>query len=320
MYVLNYEVTIGEYSLRTLDSIEITKSVHNLSDEARIVIPGTLLNRALEVESKIRRGDAVSIWLGYDGNLRTEFEGFLNKITTDDNTIRLECIDSLYLFKQAIADKEYKSINVKELLADVIKQIDPTITLDCSFEFGYSKFVAFKTTGLDVLKKVQDEIKANIYFTANTLHVHPQVHISPTSKNVVFDFSVNVENSNLKYVRKEDKNVEVEIQLIQPNGKVSKETFGKTGGQKITKTLSAQDDDKSLKEVAANEFNLWAYDGFEGDFTCWLIPYVEPGDIVELRDSSYPYKNGSYFVSGTQTTFGAQSGGSRKVTLSRRVG
>lgn len=318
MYVLNYEVTIGEYNLRTLDSIEITKSVHNLSDEARIVIPGTLINRALEVESKIKRGDAVSIRLGYDSNLRTEFEGFLDKITTDDNTIRLECIDSLYLFKQAIADKEYKSITVKELLDDIIKQIDFAITLDCSFDFGYSKFVAFKATGLDVLKKIQDEIKANIYFKANTLHVYPQVYISPSSKSVVFDFSVNVEKSDLKYIRKEDKNIEVEVQLIKPDGSVKKETFGKAGGQKITKTISATDE-QSLQKAANNEYNLWAYDGFEGSFTGWLIPYIEPGDIVELRDTTYPNKNGSYFVSGTQTTFGAQSGGSRKVTISRRV-
>ncbi len=318
MYVLNYEVTIGKYSLRTLDSIEITKSIHNLSDEARIAIPGTLINRALEVESKISRGDAVSIRLGYDGNLRTEFEGFLDKITTDDNTIRLECIDSLYIFKKAIADQEYKSINVKELLDDVIRQIDPTITLNCSFDFGYSKFVTFKTTGLDVLKKVQDEIKANIYFKANTLHIHPQVYLAPNTNRVIFDFAVNIEKSELKYIRKEDKNIQVEVQLIQPDGLINKETVGKEGGQKITKTISALDAG-SLKEAANNEFNLWAYDGFEGSFTCWLIPYIETGDIVELRDSSYPYKNGNYFVSSTQTTFGAQSGGSRKVTLSRRV-
>lgn len=163
-------------------------------------------------------------------------------------------------------------------------------------------------------------------------YVRPQVDIARDHRRVIFDLSVNVEKSDLKYVRQDDKNIEVEVQLIQPNGKISKETFGKMGGKKIIKTLSAQDDDKSLKEAAKNEFSLWSYDGFEGDFTCWLIPYVEPGDIVELRDITPLYESdpkadqqrvrergGNYFVSGTHTTFSASSGGSRKVTISRRI-
>jgi hypothetical protein len=81
---MEYKIKVGNYTLQLLDSVMVMKSVENLADTATIVIPGTHINRALNIEDKVKEGDRVEIALGYDGNLPLEFQGYLNSISTDD--------------------------------------------------------------------------------------------------------------------------------------------------------------------------------------------------------------------------------------------
>ena len=77
-------------------------------------------------------------------------------------------------------------------------------------------------------------------------------------------------------------------------------------------------DPSQLKTLAKNEHNLWCYNGYEGSFTGWLVPYVEPGDAVRIIDSDYPMKGGLYYVTGTEISF-SKEGGKRTVSLGRRL-
>ena len=63
---INWNIKIGKYKLLMLDSATITRSVEQLSDTAEIVLPGAVFNKAIEIEQKIKRDDAVLIQLGYD--------------------------------------------------------------------------------------------------------------------------------------------------------------------------------------------------------------------------------------------------------------
>jgi hypothetical protein len=318
MYAMDYKIKIGRWSLMMLDSVKITKSVENLADTATIVIPGTYINKALEIEDKIAEGDAVEIMLGYDGDVKTEFTGYLNSISTDDGTIKLECEDALYLFRQPVADRELKNVGLKSMLQTVAAEVSPDIKVDCSYEFTWEKFVFFKSTALDVLKKVQDETRANIYFAGDTLHIHPPYAEIFNRLPVIYDFAVNIEKSDLKYVKTKDKKIEVEVTVTKPNGEKITQKYGRPGGETIKKTVgSANAGD--MKRVAESEYNLWVYDGYEGGFTGWLIPYVEPGYKIQLRDSDYPYKSGDYYVIAVETSF-SSSGGSRKINLGRKIG
>ncbi|MDR0726404.1 MAG: hypothetical protein LBF59_10425 [Prevotellaceae bacterium] len=324
---MSYKITVGKYRVAALDSVTIIKSVENLADTATVVLPGTYINRALQVEDKISVGDKVEIWLGYDDDLKMEFTGYLNSIATDDATIKLECEDALYLFRKSLKDREYKSISLKKLLGEAVAEINkinaenktPTnYTVKCDYDFTWENFTFFKTTAFDILKKIQDETKANIYFKDEVLHIHPPYSEIINSEAVIFDFARNIEKADLKYVKASDKNIEVEVTYTKSDGKMAKKTFGNPGGQKISRTIGAADE-QSLKNAAESEYNLWVYDGYEGSITCWLIPYVEPAYHIELRDSEYEYKNGKYYVVSTETSFDS-SGGVRKIKLGRKTG
>ena len=315
MYLLNWDITIGGYKVKTLTEVKITTSVLNLSDTATITMPGQYLNTWRKIEDKVHVGDAVTIKLGYDNDLETEFTGYLKRISRDNNALVLECEDALWLTNRAVADMEYKSISLKELLTAVMAQVDPKMTVECDYDFTYEKMVVFKSTALDVLKKVHEDTKANIWFEGKTLHVHPVYQQAKGDKPVIYDTEVNVQSNELKWKDATDKKVMVEVKYIDSDGTLSTKQYGVNGGEKVTRYVNATDND--LMKAAENEYNLWNYSGYEGSLTGWLVPVIKAGGSVRLRDKERP--EGVYYVTGVEIEFG-QNGAKRKVTLGRKLG
>ena len=59
MFTMRYDIKVGDYRLGMLEKVEINRSVELLADTAVITLPAAEYNAALDVESKIRRGDRV---------------------------------------------------------------------------------------------------------------------------------------------------------------------------------------------------------------------------------------------------------------------
>lgn len=316
MYVMNWNISIGRYRLRTIESVKICRSVETLSDTAEIVLPATVFNTAVEIEEKLNVGDVVQIRLGYDDSLETEFKGYLKGVKTDGGSLTLECEDELYLWDVPVSDEEFSGIRLSDLLKRISAQVNKEYLIDCGFEFSYETFRTFRATGRDVLKKVQEETKANVYFKDKTLYIKPQ-YADGAMATVFFDFARNIESADLKYKKASDKKVEVKVTMTLPDGRQVSDTFGQSGG-KTVQIMAAAIDRSSMKKIAENEYNLWCYDGYEGGFTGWLAPYVEPGDAVRLHDGEYEYKSGRYYVVATEVSF-SRNGGKRTVSLGRRL-
>lgn len=316
MYRLNWDIAIGGYKVKTLTEVKITTSVLNLSDTATITMPGQYLNTWRKIEDKVHVGDAVTIKLGYDNDLETEFTGYLKRISRDNNALVLECEDALWLTNKAVADMEYKSVSLKELLTGILAQVDPEMTVECDYDFIYEKMVVFKSTALDVLKKVHEDTKANIWFEGKTLHVHPVYQQAKGDKPVIYDTEVNVQSNELKWKDQTDRKILIEVAYTNAKGEISKQQFGIGGGEKVTRFVKANNDG-DLKKAAENEYNLWNYSGYEGSLTGWLVPVVRAGGSVRLRDKERP--EGVYYVTGVEIEFG-RNGAKRKVTLGRKLG
>lgn len=316
---MEYDIQVGSYQIGMVDSVTVKKSVETLSDTATIVLPGTYANKTIDIESKLKEGDEIVIKLGYNGSLETEFKGYLNALRTDDGRVTLECEDAIYLFRKALTDKEHKSINLKSLLQKIAQEVDGSFSVSCDYDFTYDKFVVKDATGWDVLKKVQDETKANIYFKDKVLHVHPQYSEVFNPQPVMYDFSVNVEKSTLKYKKADERKYFVEVEGIATNGDRTTVTFGKQGGDKRSIKVYGVTDRASLLKRAKEELSTVVYTGFEGNFTGWLVPFCEPAYKIELRDKDYPEKNGVYYVISTEVKF-SSSGGERSITIGKKIG
>ena len=315
MYTMQYDIQIGDYRLGMLDKVEIHKSVEQLADTAVITLPASQYNQALQVEEKLKRGDGVIIKLGYEETgMELEFEGWLQRISTDGCNIKLHCEDDLFLFRREMPNEVLKNVTLEELLKKVINSFGIGLTLDCTYSWTYQKFVINNATGFDVLKKVQEECGADIYVD-DKLHVHPPGE--KIGEERIYDLSLNVEKEDLTYRRAEDNKVMVVVKALMPDGTVKEIETGSTGGDKIEVKCATSDED-SIKERGELEVKRRTYDGYEGSITGWLIPMCNPADAVTIKDKDYPYKNGTYFVNSVTTEFGKQ-GGSRKIDLGFRL-
>lgn len=310
-----YDIQIGNYKLGLLESVEIHKSVDLLADTAVVVVPGVVYNQSLDIEEKVKVGDPVVIRLGYDDNLMTEFEGYLQRIDTDDNSLAFNCEDAIYLTRKPVKDKQFNKTTVKEIVEYCLSQIGMK-GLDCTYNITYEKFVIKNANAYDVLKKLQDDTKANIYMKGGELNIHPAY--VEKGGDVYFDFAINVEESDLKYRSKNDRNYEITVEGITLDGKKKTVTVGTTDGEKRTVKVFNVMSDAALKQRGLEEMKYLVYDGYEGSITGWLIPFVEPTYSAHIYDKEYEYKTGSYYVVSVTTTFG-ENGGVRKVELGRKL-
>ena len=315
MYTMQYDIQVGSYRLGMLDKVEIHKSVEQLADTAVITLPASQYNNALQVEDKLKCGDGVVIRFGYkETGMELEFEGWLQRISTDGGNLRLHCEDDLFLFRKELPNEVLKNVTLDALLKKVISGCGISVELSCSYSWTYSKFVIENATGYDVLKKVQEESGADIYLD-DKLHVRPPGEI--VGKERYYDLAVNVEKEDLTYRRAEDKKVKVVVKALLPDGTVREIEAGSTGGDKI-EIKCPTSDEASMKARGDLEVKRRTFDGYEGSITGWLIPMCKPADSVTLKDKDYPYKDGTYFVTSVTTEF-SKEGGSRKIDLGFRL-
>ena len=315
MYDITWKIKVGNYKLLMLDSATIVRSVEQLSDTADIVLPGTCFNKAIEIEKSIKRGDPVEIKAGYDNSSVIEFAGYLEAIATDDGAIRLKCEDGIYQFRKPITDKVFTNPDVKDILNYVCSQIGG-YSIACDYTFKFDKYVIRNNTGYDILKKIQEESKANIYLKDKVLHIHPQYkEIFGTAK---YSYQVNIEKSELEYKIAEDRPYEAIVEGKGKDGKVIRVTAGKKGGDSETVKREGISDIGTLTKVAEEIAKTKSYTGYSGSFTAWLIPFCDAGYKVSIKDDDYEIKNGDYYVLAVETKI-SKDGGERKISIGMKI-
>lgn len=321
MYQMDWDIRFDNdgkrYRLATLSECEIITSVDNLVDTATIDLPAAVFSQVLNIQDKLGRGTGVTIKLGYDGNLRTEFEGFINDITTNDSTLRIHCEDALFLFRKGVKDVELKPTNMKAIAQLLVDQVDSSFKVSCDYDISYEKFTIHQATAYDVLKKLQEESKANIYFDTEkkVLHIHPP-YVEKTGE-VKYSLHVNVEKTSLEYKRAIDKKVEVTVESTDVKGKKTSVTKGVTGGDKLTMRVGPMSKDQ-MEKIAEAALKRNNFDGYTGTFDTWLVPFVKPGYTAHIEDLDYPEKKGGYYVIAVTTKFGP-AGAVRTITPGIKV-
>lgn len=320
MYKLCHRIEIGSHLVRRPETVRVRRSVDTLADTAEVVLPGMLHGKAIEIEDHIAVGDRVKIALGYDNELKSEFEGYVSRIGTDGGSIKIECEDQLWLTRKPVSDREFRNVTVNELLEAVTTEVGGgELKVNCLYDFKYDKFTIHNATGWDVLKKVQDEVKPNIFINNGILWVVPK-YMYGSAKEVEYDFSRNIEKggTGLEYRREEDRRVLVVVEGERRDGTKVRVEEGVTGGDRVTLKLPGVTDEESMRTTAKQVLAEKSYTGYSGSFSSWLRPAVEPTNIAVLHDPDYEYKDGSYWITAVETEY-SRSGGKRKITLGKRL-
>lgn len=333
MFALCSNITIGNYKGIKPNDVKITKSIFEYVDRAKIKLPitarikraGEVITASAETAKQFKEGDFVQIALGYNGKIKQEFEGFVNRVNFTQ-PVEIECEGYSYKLRKNTYLKTFVNAQLKEVLQFLIAGTG--IVLDKSIPgFKIDKLVLDKNSGTEALEKIKkiSDNTIRFFFTGKTLYAG--LLFEARKETVQYELGWNVIKDNSLKLR-EAKNTNVVVNYIgeKKDGTKVKVNKGKTNASAIagvsgeTKLIRthAVTDEKSLQLMATAKHEQLSFDGYEGKITAFGAPYCEHGYSCSLFDKKYPERAGKYIVESVEVNYG-MSGFRRIVGIGKKV-
>lgn len=280
-----------EINIRKPNAVRIESGWEMLTDTATIVMARNVryFDKS-KVKDVFKRGDEVIIQLGYNGNLKTEFKGYVTRVSADI-PIKIECEDAMYLLKKVPVNTSLKQTNVADLIKKIVPSNFKIDVLDVSI--GTKRFK--KTTVAKVLEYLQEEYNIYSYIKNFNTLVVGKVY-SDDDIEVNYEFNKNVIDNKLKYRSKDEIQIKIEAVSTLKNGEKIEVTVGDEDGE--VRRLSYYDIkvEAEIKRLAIIDYDKFKIDGFKGDITTWGVPSVTHGTKANLKSPRYPDRNGTYYI------------------------
>lgn len=317
-FVLISDITIGPYSGVKVNDCRITKSMFSYVDKAIIKLPVTaVLKRAdvnetysAETAKEITEGMKVLVKLGYNGELKEEFEGFVARVNYA-SPCEIECEGYSYLLRKKRYLKSFKNttlLKVLEYLVDgtgiTLSSLIPSMSL--------RKWVMNSQSGTEVLEELKKVLKVDAFFTGKELYVGLQ-YLKPKAETKYRLGWNTIKDADLKLREAKNQEVIINVKGKKADGTKVTASFGEKGEIKQVNTHFVEDK-KTLDAIAESMQKKISYTGYEGKLKAFLQPYCEPGYSANIEDKKYPDRSGVYIVTGTEVTYG-MTGARRTVDI-----
>lgn len=325
MFALASDISIGKYSHVKPHEVKIKKSIFEYVNKAVIKLPltarvkqsGKIITATTETAKEIKEGDKVIIQLGYNGSLKTEFEGFVARLNFT-SPLEVECEGYSYQLRK----KQMSGTMTKTTLLDVMKKLveGTDIVLDEKQipKFPIDKIIMEKKTGTEVLeqlRKISNQL-IRFTFTGNTLWGGLAYFQNKGEVKYRLGYNV-IKDGNLK--KREAKNDEVTVNWVGElkDGTKVTATSG-TKGKVQVRSSHAITDKESLRQLADADVQKQSYDGYEGKITAFGVPFCDTGYKCILEDVKYPERGGNYIVQTMEANYGL-SGFRRSVGIGAKL-
>jgi len=339
MLQLNSNITIGSFQFSGVHEVVISRSIHSAVDKAVITLPsiakifrdGKSSPDMVTTGNQFNEGDAVTIQLGYNGVLQTEFQGFVQR--RDMNMpLAVTCEGYSWLLKRNTVNISEQNISVLDLLLAAVSGLDAgyNISVTCRINCVLSN-VQVVGNGLDVINAIHqytDGCLSCFFIAPGVLWCGP-VYMAYGQGidvfalgNVAYRLGYNVlKDNSLKVRTTDDDPVTVQYRKRVGGGALV------TGISNIFSNapriyrhiLNQVADSGTLLELANEKACRINYGGYEGSVEPFLQPAVLPGYQAYITDARYPEQDGTYLVEGVTTTFGTR-GARRVVEIGPMIG
>lgn len=334
-FELNSEITVGAFKFRAVNDVRIERSLHSYEERAYIKLPsrarivqGRRSNPTmLTTASLFTDGSPVTIKLGYNGVLKTEFEGFVRRRNMA-MPLEIECEGYSRLLRlNTFSANLSKGIEVKKVLE--LACAGTGITVECPISFKMYGRTMTNTDGLkllDEVKKCSDGVLTIFFIEPKKLWcglvytpflAGTEVYNLPRAG---YRLGWNcIKDSGLRE-RIPNEQVQVFINGMLANGdSVRTKSDELKDARKVQCLINGVKEEGVLRQFANEKANHLNYTGYEGSLTSFLEPYCAPGYTATVIDDRYPERDGRYVVESVTTTFGV-NGARRKVELGPKVG
>lgn len=316
MYRLTAKITIeGErrWQLEEVTAVEITRDTEKLTDECRITLPKKVKWDG-ESDIPVRRGDMVSVSLGYDGELQAAFSGYVRDVGFK-TPIVLVCEDEMFRLKQQPAQKKaYRNVDLETLLKDQ--------GIGCEIRvFGEQRLGQYRVTAdtvASLLGKLQQQGIRSFFRTEDG---QPVLYCGvlferETSPSQVFATGLNIiDDQSLEQQQADTMRLRVKAVSLMPDNKKVKVEVGDADGElRVLHTYNKTESE--LKAWAEQEVKRLKRDGLTGSFKTFGYRLVDKLDVIGMKIDGE--KKGCYQVKKNVIKY--DTGGFRQeITLGYRV-
>lgn len=312
-FYLTCQISIeGLKPINYVHQVEIESTAGELSDTCTVQLP----NLKKRSEQLLTVGKGVEVKLGYDGNLHTEFRGYIVEVKPQ-TPFEIKCEDELYQLKRSgQITKSYESIMLSDLLKELLPNVElaeglPQVQLD--------NFLVKNATKAQVLQELKEKYGLEIYYRSGVIWAGLPFTENAEQKVVKYHFQKNIVSENLTYQKKENVKIKVKARsILQDNSKIEVEV-GDADGEQRSLFYYNITSEAELKKIAEADLIKYQYEGYKGSFMAFGVPRVAHSQVVSLQDDFYPDRpQGQYLVKSVKTSFGV-NGFRREVELGLRV-
>lgn len=334
MFILNSDITIGNFHFTGVHEVRIRRSIHSFIDTAIIKLPSiaalyTPVNKSnpekITTSNKFKVNDPVTIKLGYNDDLREEFRGFVKEFNLD-MPLEVICEGYSYSLSKKTFKGSWSSITVKDLLLMITKGTGITVNVVDNITLTKVLFTAY--TGKKVIEYISEATSGalRIFFIAPDI-LWAGFLYTPYSKGnevlqlptVQYKLGYNaIKQNSLKLKNKNDDPTQIEFSKKLSSGKIITATAGNTvNNKKFQQILNNISTPASLQSLADEKQLELNYSGYEGYIHTFLQPYCQPGYKVFVTDKKYP--DGYYLAESTEVIFG-RNGARHNIELGLNIG
>lgn len=305
---IKFETQVGAFYIKNINEVEVDSSWENLTDTCKIKIPKQLSWKGKSISQILRRGDKVTVELGYDDVNKEVFRGFIREVSVQI-PIELICEDAMFLLKKKNFNKSFQSVNTESIINYVVGN---TVPYQVVANAGLGDFKIKNSSAAKVLEFLRSHYFIKSWFRTGILYVG-LAYYAKLQKKSIFDFNENIIDHDLQFRLKEDVEIGLKGIIMNRENKKVEVPVGDEDGEQRTfhyynRTIS------EVKKSLEQELERLKYTGYYGSFTTFGAPQVNHGDIVILKDKQYKEREGKYLVKKVVTTFGF-SGFRQKIQL-----
>lgn len=313
MLTTNAQADVGEHGF-PITEFQVESSFENLTDQATIVVPRKIRFEGREIiqgESLFKRGDVVQLHAGYDQSQESIFQGYITNLSPSDR-LAIKAEDEMWQLKQTSVTFSYKSVTLSKLLADICP-----IPYEVVGDAQLGRLRASKASVAKVLSQLKS--KYGLYSWVRDGKLYAGLATVPSlSSTHILRFHHNIITDDLQYMRSDDVKVKVTAISMSPENQKTEVSVGDSDGD--IRTLHFYDlPEIELQAVAERELERFRYEGFRGSLVTFGEPRIRHGDKVELQDTKFPDRNGTYLVRSVLTRLSVSEGFRQEVTLDAKV-
>lgn len=280
--------------------VKIESSWKTLTDTAEITLPRKVADfRRQRLDELFREGDPVEIRLGYNGNLYTEFTGYLSKTATGI-PVRLYCEDEMHVLKRRTVNISLSNTNLKTLL----RTIAPGYTIDCydGVTLGNVRYAG--VTAAQVLEDIARTTGMRSYFDGKILRCGKVYADQAGVPAVVIHLERNAVSEEINRRNNGEAKIQVKAISLLKGGKKIEVKVGDAGGSVKQLTYTGITVKAELEKRAQEDYARIKRKGFEGKIELFGLPRVLHGQKIDLRSDLCPELAGTYYVDKVTKVFG----------------